>query len=567
LQILFQLLSTLLDWSKAVPNARSRIIFAALCGSLAGLGNTVLIAVLSSVLVGRRTSQMKLAFIILCVAVPMGGLISQVLMIRLTSLASYELRMQLSKRILSTPYRLLESIGIPRLLAAITEDVSTVITAVSNLPTLITQLAIMSTCIVYLGWLSWRLLLLLLGCMGVGIAVYQFPMLKAMAHFEQIRESSHQMYKAIRGLTEGTKELKLNRDRREAFLAKEIEPSLDSIRINSNRGNTISSAASNAGQILFFVFLGLVIFLAPQLTKIDSRVLTGYTLTVLFMITPLTVILNLMPILGRANVAGRKIESLGLSLDSQRMETSTSSGQIDLARSPQIDLIGVSHVYRSDGAVEEFQLGPIDLSLLPGEVVFLVGGNGSGKTTLAKILVGLYEPEQGEVQFDHQTVGIENRDKYRQHFSVVFSDFYLFERLISLQGTDLDETSREYLLQLQLTHKVRVENGSLSTTELSQGQRKRLALLTAWLEDRPIYVFDEWASDQDPMFKEVFYRQIVPELKARGRTVVVITHDDRYFQLADRLIKLERGKIELDQRVTHMPLASAVSHFHPGSGI
>jgi putative pyoverdin transport system ATP-binding/permease protein len=148
LQILFQLLSTLLDWSKAVPNARSRIIFAALCGSLAGVGNTVLIAVLSSVLAGRRTSQMKLAFIILCVAVPMGGLISQVLMIRLTSLASYELRMQLSKRILSTPYRLLESIGIPRLLAAITEDVSTVITAVSNLPTLITQLAIMSTCIV-----------------------------------------------------------------------------------------------------------------------------------------------------------------------------------------------------------------------------------------------------------------------------------------------------------------------------------------------------------------------------------------------------------------------------------
>jgi putative ATP-binding cassette transporter len=92
---------------------------------------------------------------------------------------------------------------------------------------------------------------------------------------------------------------------------------------------------------------------------------------------------------------------------------------------------------------------------------------------------------------------------------------------------------------------------------LSQGQRKRLALLTAWLEDRPIYVFDEWASDQDPMFKEVFYRQIVPELKSRGKTVVVITHDDRYYQMADRLIKLERGKIELDRRITDVPLASS----------
>jgi putative ATP-binding cassette transporter len=206
------------------------------------------------------------------------------------------------------------------------------------------------------------------------------------------------------------------------------------------------------------VFLGLVIYLAPRFTKIDGRVLTGYTLTILYMITPLTVILNLFPILGRANVAVKKIESLGLSLDSQPMETAARSKQTTMACSPRVDLAGVCHVYRSEGAVEEFQLGPIDLTLLPGEVVFLVGGNGSGKTTLAKILVGLYEPEQGELRLNDKTVNLENRDDYRQQFSVVFSDFYLFERLISLQDADLDKKSREYLSQLQLAHKVRVEN-------------------------------------------------------------------------------------------------------------
>ena len=146
----------------------------------------------------------------------------------------------------------------------------------------------------------------------------------------------------------------------------------------------------------------------------------------------------------------------------------------------------------------------------------------------------------------------ENREFYRQHFSVVFSDFYLFESLLGLDSPELDEQARNYLAQLQLTHKVEVKDGALSTTDLSQGQRKRLALLTAYLEDRPIYVFDEWAADQDPLFKEVFHYQLLPELKAKGKTVLVISHDDRYYHVADHIIKLEYGKIDYDQNVAEL---------------
>ena len=209
--------------------------------------------------------------------------------------------------------------------------------------------------------------------------------------------------------------------------------------------------------------------------------------------------------------------------------------------------------YHREGRDLDFTLGPVDLELEPGEVVFLVGGNGSGKTTLAKLLVGLYRPDGGEIRLDGRPVGAEELDDYRQLFSVVFADFYLFDRLLGLEAPDLDERARRYLEELQIDHKVEVEGGELSTLELSQGQRKRLALLTAYLEDRPVYLFDEWAADQDPTFKEVFYGEVLPDLARRGKGVVAISHDDRYYRLGDRVVKLEDGRVVHDGPPSRLP--------------
>jgi putative ATP-binding cassette transporter len=186
------------------------------------------------------------------------------------------------------------------------------------------------------------------------------------------------------------------------------------------------------------------------------------------------------------------------------------------------------------------------MNLKAGQLVVLAGGNGSGKTTLAKIITGLYSAEDGELLLDGRRITDENREFYRQHFSAIFSDFHLFESLLGLEKPDLDDRAQERLERLQLSHVVAIKNGVLSTTQLSHGQRKRLALLTASLEDRPIYVFDEWAADQDPEFKEFFYRQLLPELKAKGKMVLIICHDDHYFDAADRMIKLESGRIIYD---------------------
>ncbi|MEV0251610.1 ATP-binding cassette domain-containing protein [Nocardia sp. NPDC050712] len=192
---------------------------------------------------------------------------------------------------------------------------------------------------------------------------------------------------------------------------------------------------------------------------------------------------------------------------------------------------------------EGFHLGPLDLVFEPGQISFVVGGNGSGKSTLAKIVTGLYVPRSGRLSLNGEQIDHENIEWFRQNSSAVFTDFHLFEDYLGFDRPDLDGEVRRYLDELQISHKVTVENGRLSTLDLSQGQRKRLALLTALLEDRAIYVFDEWAADQDPKFRDVFYREILLDLKQRGKTVIVITHDDRYFDCADQLVKLDFGRV------------------------
>jgi putative ATP-binding cassette transporter len=196
-----------------------------------------------------------------------------------------------------------------------------------------------------------------------------------------------------------------------------------------------------------------------------------------------------------------------------------------------------------------FLLGPISFSWQPGELIFIIGGNGSGKSTLAKLITGLYPPLSGAIYLNGKRITQDNVEWYRQHFSAIFYDFYLFDSFLGFDRPNLDQEVENYLMQLQLAHKVTIKNGVLSTTELSQGQRKRLALLTAYLEDRPIYVFDEWAADQEPRFRELFYKQILLQLKERGKIVIVISHDDRYFHLADHIIKLDYGAVESEQTV------------------
>jgi ABC-type siderophore export system fused ATPase/permease subunit len=175
-------------------------------------------------------------------------------------------------------------------------------------------------------------------------------------------------------------------------------------------------------------------------------------------------------------------------------------------------------------------------------LLFVTGGNGSGKSTFAKLLTGLYTPAKGTITLAGQQINEQNQHWYRNYFSTIFSDFFLFSQVLDKQGELADDSQIEAILEkLQLSGKVTTDKGIISNTQLSQGQRKRLALLVSYMEDAPIYLFDEWAADQDPHFRHYFYHDLLPGLIAKGKTVIAISHDERYFHLADRVLKFDDG--------------------------
>ena len=559
---IFRLLSFLLRLSKEVPYARLRIVIVAVAGIIGGVASTSMIALITEILTRRndRTTLLIGLFVTLCVIQPLFRFLSQILLIDLTQRSLLAFRLRLARSILAAPLRHLETVGPHRLLATMTTDIATLVDSIAMIPTMVMHAAIVVSCLVYLGWLDGKVLLEIAGFIVLGVVSYQLPILRAIRHFVKSREIMDSLVKDVRALTEGTKELKMHRRRRWGFLQR-MEGTADAFRRENRAAFVIFSAAASWGQAIFFVVLGLLVLLLPRFQPMDSRTLIGFTVILFQMMVPLEVLMNALPGLGRALASARAVDEMGFTLQAEIREregTAELPAEADLGR---LELAGVTHRYRRENEEESFLLGPIDLAFEPGELVFLVGGNGSGKTTLAKLLLGLYAPEAGEVRLGGRTIDDSNREEYREHFSAVFSDFFVFETLLGLDAGALDDEARRYLARLHLQQKVQVKDGTLSTIELSQGQRKRLALLTAYLEDRPIYLFDEWAADQDPVFKEIFYLELLPELKARGKTVFVISHDDHYFHVADRILKLDYGKIEADLTVeefreTHRPVGA-----------
>jgi putative ATP-binding cassette transporter len=190
----------------------------------------------------------------------------------------------------------------------------------------------------------------------------------------------------------------------------------------------------------------------------------------------------------------------------------------------------------TDSGTEHFNLArSILVSVKPNELLFIVGGNGSGKSTLLKILVGLYAPETGRILLDGEIVHREDLPVYRSLFPIIFTDFHLFDRLYGLQNID-QHVVEDLLAAMRLEHVTRIEDGRFQSTDLSTGQKKRLALIVALLEHRPVLVFDEVAADQDQGFRKYFYEVLLPQLQSEGKTIVAVTHDDHYFHVANRVL-------------------------------
>jgi putative pyoverdin transport system ATP-binding/permease protein len=523
-----------------LQRTRSKRVFALAiaAGVVSGLSSAGAIALLPAAAAAEVQSALWFAGVALLAVV--SKTVSEVLLARLGQQIIASVRTALSHEIVEASFGRVQALGVPRLMAALHDDAATISQACVLGPLLCVNAATVLGCLVYLGWLSWSLLGFVLSIVAAGAGVFRLQEARATSHFERARQLSDALFDHFRGLTSGIKELKMHRERRAAFMERELGASIERYRGEYVGGMVVYSAASSFATALFYVAVGGTAFVWAGRFGLSTANASGATLALLYMMGPLALVVESLPVLSRARVALSSWTELRAELAPQDpVRTVVSSPDSGFER---LELQSLALSYPPLFGEPGFRVGPIDFALHRGEIVFLVGGNGSGKTTLSLLLAGLYEAESGEIRVDGERV---DGDAYRQLFSAVFSDFHLFPRQLDLSADETLERARHYISRLQLERKVALVDGELEVGGLSQGQKKRLALLIALLEDRPIYLFDEWAADQDPQFRRVFYREVLPELRARGKAVFAVTHDEQYFGVADRCLRMDFGILQV----------------------
>jgi putative pyoverdin transport system ATP-binding/permease protein len=526
-------------------NAKAAVLLSAAASLASGVCNVWLLAMVGTAInkIPYLPAGYGVRFAGVLLAAFAASVLAQLLSIHLTANFAATTRMQLSRAIMDSPLRTVEDIGNHTLIAVLTQDAGSIAQAALQVPQFGMNAAIILCCIGYLAYLSWPIFLAIVLMLPVSVAIYFGCEYFAIRFLTLERENWDQLVKHFQMLTHGIKELKLNRTRRAAFFVGQLLRASGLARRYGLMGASIYVGIISWSNLLCFAAIGVIVFVLPRMTLLGQHALVNSALVALFLRIPIAAIVDSMREFNRASVAFKKLANLGVSWKEAAL--TMKDDLVPETEWSRIDLVNVAHEYSSENEDGNFVLGPISLTLTPGRIMFITGGNGSGKTTLAKLIVGLYKPESGAVKVNGVPIDESSRDDYRQYFSAIFSEYALFQDVLDQDKPGTKPAVDEYLRLLRLDHKVHLRNGKLSTLSLSAGQKRRLALLHAYLEDRPVYLFDEWAADQDPAFKEIFYCQLLPDLRSRGKAVVVISHDDRYYHVADEVVRLESGRIVL----------------------
>ena len=523
-----------------------RLIVAAsiFLGMVGGLSVTVLLATINNALHSETglTQGVVALFAGLCLLALGSSICSDIGTNYVGQHIIAKLRKQLGEKVLSAPIEQIERYRSHRLIPVLTHDVDTISDFAFAFAPLAISLTVTLGCMGYLAILSWPMFLIMVAAILIGTAIQAYAQSKGVQGFMAARDAEDELQKHYNAIAEGAKELRIHRPRRQRMYVSGIKATAEFICNTQVRSINTFVIAKTFGSMLFFVVIGLALALQTYWPSADKTVMSGFVLVLLYMKGPLEHLISTLPIVSRAQIAFRRIAELSEQFSTPEPHLLLSDqGQVKQAVH-ELKLADVRFTFPAAEDAAPFQLGPVSLTIKQGDITFIVGENGCGKTTLIKLLLGLYTPQQGEIRVNGEAIDSHNRDDYRQLFTTIFADYYLFDDVI--QGDQhIPEDANQYLQRLEIAHKVSVKDGSFTTTDLSTGQRKRLALVNAWLEERPVLVFDEWAADQDPTFRRIFYTELLPDLKRLGKTIIVISHDDRYFDVADQLVRMESGRV------------------------
>jgi putative ATP-binding cassette transporter len=537
---------TLLQCISAEGSGGRRLVFAA---SVAGLANVLLLACINASASATMDRDLR-SLVMFLLLVALYALCSRHAKQRVTFLIEsllHRIKVRVGDRVAEAELAVLERVRAAEICDLITENTTLISDRTEAIAALLQSAVIMAFAVIYILWLSPLAAILITLVCAVGAALFvgmrrDFVTLMGRTAKVRLAYLEHLM-----DLIAGFREVQFSR-RRGREIRADVGAAALAMRDVSVRTSNLLNDGFLIGQVVLFALAATVIFGLRSYADIDAWTIAHLFAAVMFLWGPfMNIAGGIMPYT-RSNAALRQIAALEARLgaavhDAPPVVESDPWG----GGATRIVAAGLGFSYATgadDGP--EFSVGPVDLEIAAGEVVFIVGGNGSGKSTLVKVLLGLYAPVTGSLRVDDVAVDPGNVAAYRDMISAIFSDFHLFPRLYGLEVADA--AADHLIARMQMSDKVRVVDGAFSTLALSTGQRKRLAMVIALLEDRPICVFDEWAADQDPEFRAYFYDELLPSLRRAGKLVVVVSHDDRYFHCADQVVTLEYGTVRTTVR-------------------
>ncbi len=456
----------------------------------------------------------------------------------------YDVQVRLLDKIRHVKLEHFEGLERSRVQSALMEHTEVIIEATRYLADGISNITMLLISSIYLASLSLKAFFVVITLQIVGLLLFLRTQKAVVKDLKQVRAMHGSFLAAAWQLLDGFKEVKLNTARSDDIFenhiaarsrkTRELKTAVE-VRANCNFLHTRG---------FFFLLIAAVVFVLPQFEDLEMMTAASVVAVVLFSVAPLFQLLLGIPFITKAEMAIEQLHELERELDAagENAERQPDAEPRPGAVFNRIRLEHVLYQYGEHGNGDAFTLGPMDLELRRGELLILAGGNGSGKSTLLKVLSGLYAPHSGAMFLDDTRIGPRNLERFRDLFSAVFTDFHLFDRLYGF--VEVDQERLDGLLRtMQIAGRTSFRGGRFTTLNLSSGQRKRLALAVASLEDKPVMLFDEAAAELDVEFRTYFYETYLHELQARGATLVVASHDDRFFHVADRVLRLEYGRI------------------------
>lgn len=542
--------------SREASGERLRIVVAA---SLAGIANVVVLGYVNVVAQSADGAGLG-SFAMFSLTVLLYVMSARYTCNRTTQIvesALQRIKIRVADKVERAELEQLERVGIAEISDRIMENMSVISESASRVANLLKSVCILLFAMLYLTRTSLPAFVMIALILGVGFSIYVSKQRQIKEYLTQAAQERLTFFDILMDLLRGFKEVKFSR-RRGREVCQDIEASAGTLRQATVKANQLFNDNAVFATSLFYSVLGAIVYVLPKHITVDAATLSSLVVAIMFIWGPIVNITGGYPAYLRSEVAIAQIEALEDKLDVAVHRAVDPSDVEDPwqggAGAIRLEAQDLGYEYAGDGgrgpgqAQATFRIGPINLTIAPGEVLFIVGGNGSGKSTLVKVLTGLYPCTEGVLRANGTQVQPKNVAPYRELFSAIYSDFHLFAKLYGFLAAAADGSLsaaevQRLLAQMGLADKTAYESGRFVSRNLSTGQQKRLALIIALLEDRPVYVFDEWAADQDPEFRKYFYENLIPSLKHKGKTLIIVSHDDRYFHCGDRVVTMEYGKI------------------------